>query len=84
MNDSFKYYSLKIFNELNMNVSKKFEKLESKGIESNINNLFKIEDNLNEIEAKLDFSINKLIANKLNNDIINELDSIFEENKIDD
>jgi hypothetical protein len=65
-----------------MNVAKKFEKLESKGIEANINNLFKIEDNLNEIEARLDSSINKLLANKLNNDIINELDIIFVNDKL--
>jgi hypothetical protein len=82
MNDSFKFYSLKIFNELNVNVAKKFDILESKEIEANINNLFKIEDNLNEIEAKLDSSINKLIADKMNNDIINELEIIFEKKKI--
>ena len=82
MNDSFKFYSLKIFNELNVNVAKKFDILESKEIEANINNLFKIEDNLNEIEAKLDSSINKLIADKMNNDIINEIEIIFEKKKI--
>ena len=77
MNDSFKQYSLKTFTELNINVSKKFEQLESRGIERNINQLFKIEDNLNDIEAKLDSSINKLAANKINKQIIEELEEIF-------
>jgi hypothetical protein len=76
MNDSFKIYSLKIFNELNINVSKKFESLESRGIERNINLLFNIEDKLNEIEEKLDISINKLVAIKISNEIINDLDKI--------
>jgi len=76
MNDSFKIYSLKIFNELNINVSKKFESLESRGIERNINLLFNIEDKLNEIEEKLDISINKLVAIKISKEIINDLDKI--------
>jgi len=78
MNDSFKIYSLKIFNELNMNVAKKFEPLESRGIERNINLLFKLEDNLNEIEEKLDASINKLVANKISKEIIDDLNQMFE------
>lgn len=78
MNDTFKIYSLKIFNELNMNVAKKFEALESRGIERNINLLFKLEDNLNEIEEKLDNSINKLVANKISKEIINDLDEMFQ------
>lgn len=77
MNDTFKIYSLKIFNELNINVAKKFEALESRGIERNINILFKLEDNLNEIEEKLNSSINKIIDNKIKNEIINDLDEIF-------
>ncbi len=78
MNDTFKIYSLKIFNELNMNVAKKFEALESRGIERNINLLFKLEDNLNEIEEKLDNSINKLVANKISKEIIYDLDEMFQ------
>lgn len=78
MNDSFRIYSLKTFNELNINLAKKFEQLESRGIERNINNLFIIEDNLNEIEAKLDSTINKLVANKIKQEIIKELDEAFQ------
>jgi len=77
MNDTFKMYSLKIFNDLNMNVSKKFEALESRGIERNVNLLFKLEDNLNEIEEKLNNSINRLVDNKIKNEIIIDLDELF-------
>jgi len=79
MNDSFKMYSLKTFNELNINVAKKFEALESRGIERNINLLFKLEDYLNEVEEKLDFSINKLTANKISKDIIQDLNEKFKD-----
>lgn len=76
MNDTFKIYSMKVFNELNVNVIKKFEALESRGIEKNINILFKLEDNLNEIEDKLDSSINKLFSNKITKEIIKDLEEI--------
>ena len=76
MNDSFKTYSLRVFNELNNNFIKKFDKLESHQIEKNINNILKLEGMLNETEIKLDKIINKMISLKLNKDINNELNFI--------
>ena len=76
MNDSFKAYSMKVFNELNENISKKFDKLESQQIEKNINNIFKIDEILTETDIKLDKVINKMISQKLTKDILEELNYI--------
>ena len=76
MNDSFKNYSLKIFNELNKSVLKKFDDAESSQIESTINNLMKNEEIFNEIEYKLDSAINKIVAIKINKEINNDLNFI--------
>jgi hypothetical protein len=76
MNDTFKNYSLKVFRELNSNVSKKFDKLESQQIENNINNILKLDETLNQTEAKLDKFVNKMIQMKIHKDINNELNYI--------
>lgn len=76
MNDSFKKYSLRIFNELNFNVMNKFDKMESKHIENNVHNVLKIEEMFNEMDSKLDFAINKIVEKKLIKEINNELNFI--------
>jgi hypothetical protein len=76
MNDNFKKYTLHVFNDLNISVSKKFDDLESKEIERNINTIMKIEETFNEIDKKLDSSINHLIKLKLNKDIYKDLNYI--------
>jgi predicted nucleotidyltransferase len=76
MNDSFKLYSLKIFDELNQNVIKQFESLESKEIETCLNQVMKTEEMFNEMEFKLDSSINKIISLKISKEINNELNFI--------
>jgi hypothetical protein len=76
MNDSFKTYSMKVFKELNENILKKFEKLESQQIEKNINNIFKIDEILTDTDSKLDKVINKMISQKLKKDILEELNYI--------
>jgi hypothetical protein len=76
MNDSFKLYSLRIFNELNTNVLRKFDSLESKEIENNVSNVMKVEEMFNEMEFKLDSAINKIISLKINKDINKELNFI--------
>jgi hypothetical protein len=76
MNDSFKLYSLKIFDELNQNVIKQFESLESKEIETCLNCVMKTEEMFNEMEFKLDSSINKIISLKISKEINNELNFI--------
>ena len=69
MNDSFKLYSLKIFEELNQKVLKQFDSLESKEIETCLNSVMKTEEMFNEIEFKLDSSINKIISLKISKEI---------------
>jgi hypothetical protein len=76
MNDSFKNYSLKIFNELNKSVLKKFDDAESKEIENTINNIMKVEEIFNEIEYKMDSAVNKIVAMKINKEINNDLSFI--------
>ena len=76
MNDSFKHYSLKIFDELNMGVIKKFDSLESKEIEKNMATVMKTEEMFNEMEFKLDSAINKIISLKISKEINNELNFI--------
>lgn len=76
MNDSFKSYSLRVFEELNRTVLNKFSDLESKEIDKNITNLVKIDDCFNEIEGKLDSVVNKMVALHLNKEIIEELNYI--------
>ncbi len=76
MNDSFKYYSLRIFNEVNTNVLKKFESLESKEIDKHLNNIMKIEEIFHEIDVKLDSAVNKIIELKINKQINSELNFI--------
>ena len=76
MNDSFRNYSLRIFNELNTNVLRKFDNLESKEIDKNIHSLLKMEETFNEIESKLDSAVNKIVALKINKEINNEINFI--------
>jgi hypothetical protein len=76
MNDSFKNYSLKIFDELNRSVLKKFDDSESKEIENTINNIMKVEEIFNEIEYKMDSAVNKIVAMKINKEINNDLSFI--------
>jgi hypothetical protein len=76
MNDSFKHYSLKIFDEMNMGVIKKFDSLESKEIEKNMATVMKTEEMFNEMEFKLDSAINKIISLKISKEINNELNFI--------
>ena len=76
MNDSFKMYSLRIFNELNTNVLRKFDSLESKEIENNVSKVMKVEEIFNEMEFKLDSAINKIISLKISKDINKELNFI--------
>jgi hypothetical protein len=76
MNDSFKNYSLKIFNELNRSVLKKFDDAESKEMENTINNIMKVEEIFNEIEYKMDSAVNKIVAMKINKEINNDLNFI--------
>jgi hypothetical protein len=76
MSDSFKTYSMKVFNELNNIIAKKFEKLESQQIEKNINNILKIDEILTETDNKLDKVVNRMISLKLAKDILEELNYI--------
>jgi len=76
MNDSFKYYSLRIFSDVNNNVLNKYNNLESKEIDKNLNNLMKIEDMFNEIDVKLDSTLNKIISLKINHEINKQLNFI--------
>lgn len=76
MNDSFKNYSLKLFNEVNRNVLNKFNVLESTQIEANLNNVIKIEEMFNEMETKLDSVVNKMILLKTSKNISKELNFI--------
>jgi flagellin-specific chaperone FliS len=76
MNNAFKQYSLKIFQDLNEKVSKKFENLESKEIEKHINELSKFESIFNEIERNLDYSLNRMAELKINKEIAKELNFI--------
>jgi len=76
MNDSYKNYSLKLFNEVNRNVLNKFNVLESTQIEANLNNVIKMEEMFNEIETKLDSVVNKMILLKTSKNISKELNFI--------
>ena len=76
MTDHFQNYSLKIFDELNECILKKLSSLQSKEIENTINNLMKIENTFNEIENKLDGTLNKLVLTKINKDTENELKTL--------
>ena len=76
MNDSFKYYSLRIFSDINNNVLNKYNNLESKEIDKNLNNLMKIEDMFNEMDVKLDSTLNKIISLKINKEINKQLNFI--------
>ena len=76
MNDSFKNYSLKLFNEVNQNVFNKFNVLESNQIEMNLNNVIKIDDMFNEMDSKLDSVINKIILLKISKNISKEINFI--------
>jgi len=76
MNDSFKNYSLKLFNEVNQNVLNKFNVLESSQIEANLTNVIKIEDIFNEMDSKLDSVINKMILLKTSKNISKEINFI--------
>jgi hypothetical protein len=76
MNDSFKNYSLKLFNDVNRNVLNKFNVLESTQIEANLNNVIKMEEMFNEIETKLDSVVNKMILLKTSKNISKELNFI--------
>jgi hypothetical protein len=76
MTDHFQNYSLKIFDELNECILKKLSSLQSKEIENTINNLMKIENTFNEIENKLDGTLNKLVLTKINKDTETELKTL--------
>jgi ubiquinone biosynthesis protein Coq4 len=76
MADMFKAYSMKVFKELNDNIIKQFDRLESQQIEKNINNIVQFEDILNQSEAQLDKFVNKMIKMKINKEINNELNFI--------
>jgi hypothetical protein len=76
MNDSFKNYSLKLFNEVNRNVLNKFNVLESNQIETNLNNIIKVEEIFNEMDTKLDSVINKMILLKTSKNISKEINFI--------
>jgi hypothetical protein len=76
MNDSFKNHTLKIFSDTNRIVLGKFNSLESKEIEKNMNNIVRLEDSFNEIEAKLDSAVNNIIRLKMNKEISKELNFI--------
>ena len=76
MNDSFKNYSLKLFNEVNQNVLNKFNELESSQIEANMTNIIKIEDIFNDMDTKLDSVINKMILLKTSKKISKEINFI--------
>jgi hypothetical protein len=76
MNASFRYYSLQKFSELNNNVLNKFNHLGSKEIDKNIANIMKIEETFNEIESKLDNSLNYMITLQVNKSIEKELNFI--------
>ncbi len=67
---------MKVFNELNNIIAKKFEKLESQQIEKNINNILKIDEILTETDNKLDKVVNRMISLKLAKDILEELNYI--------
>jgi len=76
MTDHFQNYSLKIFDELNECILKKLSTLQSKEIENTINNLMKIENTFNEIENKLDGTLNKLVIAKITKDTESELKTL--------
>jgi hypothetical protein len=76
MTDNYKNYSIKVFKELNANIAKQYDKLESKQIEKNINNILQLEEVLNQTESKLDKFVSKLIKMKITKDINNELNFI--------
>jgi hypothetical protein len=76
MNDTFKNYSIKVFKELNANIAKQYDKLESQQIEKNINNILQLEEVLNQTESKLDKFVNKMIKMKITKEINNELNFI--------
>lgn len=76
MNDSFKNYSLKLFNDVNQNVLNKFNPLESSQIEANLSNVIKIEDMFNEMDTKLDSIINKMILLNTSKKISKEINYI--------
>ncbi len=76
MNDTFRNYSLRTFSEVNNNVLRKMNTLESKEIEKNINSIMKIEELFSTMEVKLDASVNKIISLKINNHISSEINSI--------
>jgi hypothetical protein len=76
MTDHFQNYSLKIFDELNECILKKLSSLQSKEIENTINNLMKIENTFNEIENKLDGTLNKLVLTKITKDTETELKTL--------
>jgi hypothetical protein len=76
MNDSFKTYSLKIFNELNHTVLNKFNNLESKELDKNVTMLMKVEEYFNEMDSKLDMAINKMVTLKINKEMSEEINFI--------
>ena len=76
MTDHFQNYSLKIFDELNECILKKLSSLQSKEIENTINNLMKIENTFNEIENKLDGTLNKLVLTKITKDTETKLKTL--------
>ena len=59
--DDFMVFSLKMFNDLNENISESFGNLKSNSIEKSLNKILQQEENFKEIDSLTDKLVNKII-----------------------